>query len=140
MIQNKEEAIRETGLAAAALTMCLYPGASVGPKLAAIAAVQKIGLQTRVVRLEVIGWAKTCLVLAAELAAIAMALDYACNNLRQTQIIVFSDSQQALQAIQCGNAPVSKRALLHRIMEAMAGLTSAKPDIGSDGHQDMRGS
>jgi hypothetical protein len=38
-IQSREEAIRETGLAAAACMMCLYTDASVREKLAAVAVV-----------------------------------------------------------------------------------------------------
>ena len=38
-IQSREEATRETGLAAVACTMCLYTDASVGKKLAAVAVV-----------------------------------------------------------------------------------------------------
>lgn len=75
VIQRREEATDEAGLAAAAHVMCLYTDASVGKRLAAVAVVQRMGTQTRVVRQEVIGWAKTCSVLAAELAAIAMALE-----------------------------------------------------------------
>jgi hypothetical protein len=77
LIQSREEVIRETGMVAAACTMCLYTDASVGKKLAAIAVVQRVGIKTRVLRQEVIGWAKTCSVLAADLAAIAVALDHA---------------------------------------------------------------
>jgi hypothetical protein len=40
----------------------------------------------------VIEWAKTYLVLAAELAAIAIVLDYADRYFYQTQILLFSDS------------------------------------------------
>jgi hypothetical protein len=40
----------------------------------------------------VIGWAKTCSVLVVELAAIAIALDYADRYFYQTQIVLFSDS------------------------------------------------
>jgi hypothetical protein len=39
IIQNREEAVRETGIAVAVLTMCLYTDASVGKKLAAIVVV-----------------------------------------------------------------------------------------------------
>jgi hypothetical protein len=89
--QSREEAIRETGLAASACTMCLYTDASVREKLAAVAGVQRVGFQTHVARQEVIGWAKTCSVLAAELAAIAMALEYADCHLQQTQIVLCTD-------------------------------------------------
>jgi ribonuclease HI len=119
----------ETGLAAAARTMCLYPDASVGKKLAAVAVVQRLGIQTQVIRQEVIGWANTCSVLAAELAAISMALEYAENHLHQTQIILFSDSQRALRAIQGGNASGSKRTPSCRILEATASLARKKTDV-----------
>jgi hypothetical protein len=99
VIRSREEAVKETGMAAAALTMCLYIDASVGKKLAVIAVVQRVGIETRILRQEVIGWAKTCLVLAAELATIAIALDHADRHFHQTQIVLFSDSQRALRAI-----------------------------------------
>lgn len=128
-IKGKEVAIRETGPAAAALAMCLFTDAWVGEKLAAIAVVQRTGTQTEVVRLDVIGWAKTCSVLATELAAIAAALEYARDNLRQTQTMVFSDSEQALRAIQCGTIPGSKKMLLYKILEATAELISMRTDV-----------
>jgi hypothetical protein len=74
LIQNREEVIRETGIAAAARTICLYTDASVGKKLVGVAVVQRVGIQTQVLRQEVIGRAKTCSVLAAELVATAIAL------------------------------------------------------------------
>jgi len=113
-IQSREEAIRETGLATAACTMCLYTDASVGDKLAAVVVVQRVGILTYVARQEVIGWAKTCSILAAELAAIAMALEYADRHLQQTQIVLFSDSQQALRVIQSGEVSGSKRIAVRR--------------------------
>jgi ribonuclease HI len=109
-------------LAAAACIMCLYTDASVGEKPAAVAVVQKVGIQTHVARQGAIGWAKTCSVLAAELAAIAMALEYADRHLHQTQLVLFSDSQQALRAIQSGEVSGSKKMLSYRISEATAKL------------------
>jgi ribonuclease HI len=116
-------------MAAAAPTMCLYKDASVGKKLAAIAVVQRVGVETRVLRQEVIGWAKTCSVLAAELAAIAVALDHADRYFHQTQIVLFSDSQRALRAIQIGDVSGSKRTLLYRILQAIASLTKKNTDV-----------
>jgi hypothetical protein len=84
VIRSREEAVRETGIAAAALTMCLYTDVSARKKLATIAVVQRVGIETRVLRQEVIGWAKTYSVLAAELAAIALALEHADRHSHQT--------------------------------------------------------
>jgi ribonuclease HI len=109
--------------------MCLYTDASVGEKLAAVAVVQRVGIQTHVARQEAIGWAKTCSVLAAELAAIAIALEYADRHLQQTQIVLFSDSQQALRAVQSGEVSGSKRMLLHRISEAIAKLVRKNTSV-----------
>ena len=109
--------------------MCLYTDASVGKKLAAIAVVQRVGIETRMLRQEVIGWAKTCSVLAAELAAIAIALDHADRYFHQTQIVLFSDSQRALRAIQIGDVSGSKRMLLYRIQEAIARLAKKNTDV-----------
>jgi ribonuclease HI len=109
--------------------MCLYTDASVGEKLAAVAVVQRVGIQTHVARQEAIGWAKTCSVLAAELAAIAIALEYADRHLQQTQIVLFSDSQQALRAVQSREVSGSKRMLLHRISEAIAKLVRKNTSV-----------
>ena len=109
--------------------MCLYTDASVGKKLAAVAVVQRVGIQTHVARQEAIGWAKTCSVLAAELAAIAMALEYADRHLQQTQIVLFSDSQQALRVVQSGEVLGSKRMLLYRISEAIAKLVRKNTSV-----------
>jgi hypothetical protein len=80
-IQTREEATRETGLATAACIMCLYTDASVGEKLVAVAIVERVRIQSHIARQEVIGRAKTCSMLAAELAAIAIALEYADRHL-----------------------------------------------------------
>jgi ribonuclease HI len=82
-----------------------------------------------VLRQEVIGWAKTCSVLAAELAAIAIALDHADRHFHQTQIVLFSGSQRALRAIQIGDVSGSKRMLLYRILQAIASLTEKNTDV-----------
>jgi ribonuclease HI len=68
-------------------------------------------------------------VLAAELAAIAMALEYADRHLQQTQIVLFSDSQQALRVVQSGEVSGSKRMLLHRISEAIAKLVRKNTSV-----------
>jgi hypothetical protein len=47
LVQSREEAMRETGTAAAAYTMCLYTDASIGRKLAAVVVVQSVGIQTQ---------------------------------------------------------------------------------------------
>jgi ribonuclease HI len=77
----------------------------------------------------VIGWAKTCSVLATELAAIAIALDHADRYFHQTQIVLFSDSQRALRAIQIGDVSGSKRILLYRIQEVIARLAKKNTDV-----------
>ena len=54
-MRSREEAVSEAGMAAAVLTMCFYIDASVGKKLVVIAVVQRAGIETRVLRQEVIG-------------------------------------------------------------------------------------
>lgn len=66
--------------------------------------------------------------IAAELAAIAMALEFA-RTYRQNQVTVFSDSQEALQAIRCGNTNESKRKILRWIMEGIAKLTGSRQNV-----------
>jgi ribonuclease HI len=82
-----------------------------------------------VVRQEVTGWAKTRSVLAAELAAIAIALEHADRHFHQTQIVLFSNSQRALWAIQRGDVGGSKRTLLYRVSRAMASLARKETDV-----------
>jgi ribonuclease HI len=67
--------------------------------------------------------------LAAELAAIAMALEYADRHLYQTQIVLFLDSQQALRVIQSREVSGSKRMLLYRISEATARLARKNTSV-----------
>jgi ribonuclease HI len=98
-------AIQVTENVAKAKVLGLYVDASVGKRLASIAVVKRLEIFKRVVRKESIGWASTCGVLSAELAAIATALTYAQNHLKpQQQLVVFSDSQHALRPIQAGNS------------------------------------
>jgi hypothetical protein len=56
---------------------------SLGKKLVVVAVVKRVGVLTRVPRQEVIGWAKTYSVLAAELVAIAIALEHADRHYYQ---------------------------------------------------------
>lgn len=76
-------------------------------------------------------WASTRGVLSAEITAIAAALKYAQEHLAQVQqLVVFSDSQQALRAIQAGNDARTGRALLLKIAESMEVLCNAGIDLG----------
>lgn len=98
---------------------------------------------TQVVRQDSIGWASTCGVLGAEIAAIAAALKYAQDDLKQVQqLVVFSDSQQALRAIQAGNDARTGRALLLKIAESIEALYKAEIDLRfrwSPGHKGVVG-
>jgi ribonuclease HI len=93
--------------------------------------VQRIGVATQVVRQESIGWASTCRVLSAEIVVILAALEYAQENLKppESELVVFSDSQQALRAIQAGNGINSGRALLLRITESIDTLGKTGIDV-----------
>jgi ribonuclease HI len=68
------------------------------------------------------------LILAAQLAAIAIALDHADRYFHQTQIVLFSDSQRVLWAIQIADVSGSKRTLLYRILQAIASLPKKNTD------------
>jgi ribonuclease HI len=68
-----------------------------------------------------IGWKSTCSVLTTEIAAIAVALDYAQESFEQEppkypfealrlRVTIVSDSQYALEAIRVGNGARSERA------------------------------
>lgn len=114
-IWERERAIQVTENIARARVLGLYVDASVGKRLASIAVVKRLGTFKRVVRKDSIGWESTCGVLSAELAAIAAALAYAQDHLKpQQQLVVFSDSQHALRAIQAGNSARTGRAYLPR--------------------------
>jgi ribonuclease HI len=130
VIKEKDQAIRDTATIAGADIVGLYTDASVAKRLAAIAVVQRTGIVTQVVRRDSIGWASTCGVLSAEIAAIAAALKYAQEHLEQVQqLVVFSDSQQALRAIQAGNDARTGRALLSKIAESIGTLCRAGIDL-----------
>lgn len=120
--------MRETGRVAASYTMGIYTDASVGKRLVGVAVVARLGFQTRVFRKEAIGWTSTCSILAAELAAIAMALEFA-RTCGQNQVTVFSDSSEALRAIQSGNASGSKRKIVQWILEGIAELHRVRKDV-----------
>jgi ribonuclease HI len=105
-------------------------------------------LTTQVVRQESIGWASICGVLSAEIVAISAALEYAQENLKPPpqlatlDLFVFSDSQQALRAIQAGNDASTGRALLKRVAESIDDLSAAGVDIRfrwSPGHEGVVG-
>jgi hypothetical protein len=85
----------------------------------------------------------SCGVLSAEIAAIATALKYAQEHLKQVQqLVVFSDSQQALRAIQAGNDARTGRALLSKIAESIETLCRAGIDLRfrwSPGHEGVVG-
>jgi ribonuclease HI len=126
VIKEKVQAIRDTATITGADIVGLYTDASVAKRQAAIAVVQRTGIVTQVVRRDSIGWASTCGVSSAEIAAIAAALKYAQEHLKQVQqLVVFSDSQQALRAIQAGNDARTGRALLSKIAESIETLCRA---------------
>jgi hypothetical protein len=75
-IRQRERAIQVTENIAKARVLGLYIDASVRKRLASIAVIKRLGISKRVVRKDSIGWASTCGVLSAELAAIAAALTY----------------------------------------------------------------
>jgi ribonuclease HI len=106
--------------------------------------VQRIGIATQVVQQESIGWASTCGVLSAEIAAISAALKYIQENLEPpiSELVVFSDSQQALRAIQAGNSANTGRALLEGIAESIDALSKTGISVRfrwSPGHEGVVG-
>jgi hypothetical protein len=127
-IKERSQASREAAKIAGANILGLYSDTSVAKRLASMAVVRRTGVTTQVVRQESIGWASTCGILNAEIAAISAALDYAQENLKppfqlaMMDLFVFSDSQRALRAIQAGNDAVTGRALLKRIAESIDDL------------------
>jgi ribonuclease HI len=143
VIKEKDQAIRDTATIAGADTVDLYADASAAKRLAAIAVVQRPGIVTQVVRRDSIGWTSTSGALSAEIAAIAAALKYAQEHLKQVQqLVVFSDSQQALRATQAGNDARTGRALLSKIAENIETLCRAGVDLRfrwSPGHEGIVG-
>ena len=101
-IKERDQAIRDAATIAGANILGLYADASVTKRLASIAVVQRTGIATQVVRQDSIGWASTCGILSAEIAAMSAALGYAQEHLKPLpqpgtlDLVVFSDSQQAL--------------------------------------------
>lgn len=83
----------------------LYTDASVAKRLASIAVVQRSGVALQTIQKDSIGWASTCGVLSAKIAAILATLEYAQENVRPPSdlatlsLFIFSDSQKALRAI-----------------------------------------
>jgi ribonuclease HI len=143
-IKERSQAIRETATTAGANILGLYTDASVVKRLASIAVVQRIGVATQVVQQESIGWASTCGVLTAEIAAISAALKYIQENPKPltSGLVVFSDSQQALRAIQAGNGANTGQALLLRIAESIDTLSKTGIDVRSrwsPGHEGVAG-
>jgi ribonuclease HI len=129
VIAERDQAIKDANLIAQAGIASLYPNASVSTRLAAIAVARRDGECATVVLQESIGWASTCSVLTAEIAAIAAALDYARESFEpespeypfealRLRVTVLSDSQLALEAIRAGNSARTGRALLRRIAES----------------------
>jgi hypothetical protein len=81
-IQDREEAVREIARFAASRTLGVYTDASMVEHFVGAAVVTRLESQTKVVRIA-----------AAELAAIAMALDFA-RTCRQNQVTVLSDRRR----------------------------------------------
>jgi ribonuclease HI len=117
-------------------------------RLASIAVVRRTGIAVQVVRQDSIGWASTCGVLSAEIAAIPAALEYSQEHLKPLpqpatlDSVIFSDSYQALRAIQAGNDARSGRALLETIAESIDTLSKAGIDVRfrwSPGHEEVVG-
>jgi ribonuclease HI len=147
-IKEKSLAMREASRIAGANILGLYSDASVAKRLASIAVVQRSGVALQIVRQDSIGWASTCGVLSAEIAAILAALEYAQENIRPpsdlatSKLFIFSDSQQALRAMQAGNDANAGRALLKRISEDIDNLIQSGVDVRfrwSPGHEGVVG-
>jgi ribonuclease HI len=147
-IKERDQAIRDAATIAGANILGLYADASVTKRLASIAVVQRTGIATQVVRQDSIGWASTCGVLSAEIAAMSAALEYAQEYLKPLpqqetlDLVVFSDSQQALRAIQAGNDARAGQALLETIAESIDALSKVGIDVRfrwSPGHEGVVG-
>jgi hypothetical protein len=98
-IKEKSLAMSEAAMIAGANILGLYTDTSVAERLASIAVVQRSGVALQIVRQDSIGWASTCGVLSAEIAAILAALEFAQENFRPpsdlatSRLFIFSDSQ-----------------------------------------------
>jgi ribonuclease HI len=134
-IKEKSLAIREASRIAGANILGLYSDTSVAKRLASITVVQRSGVALQIVRQDSIEWASTCRVLSAEIAAILAALEYAQENIKPPsdlailKLFIFSDSQQALRAMQAGNDANAGRALLKRISEDIDNLIQSGVDV-----------
>jgi hypothetical protein len=101
-IKERSQAIEEAAITSGANILDLYTDASVAKRLASIAVVRRTGIATQVVRQDSIGWASTCGVLSAEIAAMAAALKYAQEHLQPLSqlatlaLVMFSDCHQVL--------------------------------------------
>jgi hypothetical protein len=128
-IRERSRAIREAAATVGANILGLYMDASVAERLASIAVVRRTGVATQVVRQDSIEWAPTCGVLSAEIAAMLAALDYdqehiqPLSQLATLDLVVFSNSHQALRAIQAGNDARTGRALLEKIADSIETLS-----------------
>ena len=140
--------IKYAATIAGANTLGLYADASVTKRLASIAVVRRTGIATQVVRQDSIGWASSCGILSAEIAAIVAALEYAHEHIKPLpqletlELVIFSDSQQALRAIQAGNDAKTGRALLGKIAESIDAVSKAGIDARfrwSPGHKGVVG-
>jgi ribonuclease HI len=133
LIADKDQAIRDANAIANAGISSLYSDASVTARCAAVAVTRRRGDGAEVVVQESIGWSTTCSILTAEVAAIAAALEYVQEAFKpepqelpllatKLRIIIFSDSQSALEAIKAGNSAKGGRDLLRRIAESFFAL------------------
>jgi ribonuclease HI len=140
IIAERDQAIRDANQIAKAGIISLYPDASVAARLAAIAVAKRDGESATVVLQESIGWASTCSVLTSEIAAIAATLDYIRESLEpgpqeapltalRLRVIILSDSQHALEAIQAGNNAKAGRALLRKISESFYALREKGTEV-----------
>jgi ribonuclease HI len=135
---ERAQAIIDAKRIAQAGTASLYPDASVITPCAAIAVTRRRGDSATVVVQDSIGWSSTCSILTAEIAAITAALDYVQESfdpdwwefppsVTRLQVVILSDSQLALGAIQVANSAKSGRSLLRRIAESF--FAPQKKDI-----------
>jgi ribonuclease HI len=134
-IRERSQAIEEAAKIAKANIIGLYADVSVTKRLASIAVVRRTGIATQVVREDSIGWGSTCGVLSAEIAAIVAALKYALEHIKPlpqletSELVVFSDSQQALRAIRAGNDARTGRTLLEKIAESIDAVRRKGIDV-----------
>jgi ribonuclease HI len=93
------------------------------------------GIAIQVVKQESIGWVSTYGVLSTEIAVVAAALECAQEHTdsppqyRRLELVVFTDSQHALRAIQAGNDARSRRELLQKISRHIVSLYRARIDL-----------